>query len=51
VPVTAGFPRVEAELDAVVAGLDGAIWAYGNVYDPRDADRPLGWWESSIQTN
>jgi hypothetical protein len=45
VPVTAGFERVEAELDAAVAELRGSTWAYGNVYDR--ADRPLGWWEAS----
>jgi hypothetical protein len=46
VPVSAGFGRVEAELAAVVAELRGSTWAYGNVYDPRNGDRPLGWWEA-----
>jgi hypothetical protein len=45
VPVSAGFGRVEAELAAVVADLRGSTWAYGNVYDPRNGGRPLGWWE------
>jgi hypothetical protein len=48
VPVTAGFARVEAELDAVVAELGGSTWAYGNVYDWRNAGRPLGWWEGLV---
>jgi hypothetical protein len=44
VPVSAGFARVETELDAAVAELGGSSWAYGNVYDRQD--RPLGWWEA-----
>lgn len=47
VPVSAGFGRVEAELAAVVTELRGSTWAYGNVYDPRNGGRPLGWWEAS----
>jgi hypothetical protein len=46
VPVSAGFERVEAELIAVVTDLRGSTWAYGNVYDPQNEDRPLGWWEA-----
>ena len=46
IPVTAGFACVETELAAVVAELRGSTWAYGNVYDPRNGDRPLGWWEA-----
>jgi hypothetical protein len=44
VPVSAGFEGVEAELASVVAELRGSTWAYGNVYDSRNGDRPLGWW-------
>ena len=44
VPVSAGFRRVEAELDAAIAELRGSSWAYGNVYDRED--RPLGWWDA-----
>jgi hypothetical protein len=47
VPVSTGFGRVEAELAAVVAELGGSTWAYGNVYDRRNGNRPLGWWEAS----
>jgi hypothetical protein len=42
IPVAAGFPAVEAELDAAVRDLPGSSWAYGNVYD--ETDRPLDWW-------
>lgn len=45
VPVSAGFERVEAELNAAVADLRDSSWAYGNVYDPQNGDRPLGWWK------
>jgi hypothetical protein len=45
VPVSAGFQRVEAEVEAAVAELPGSTWAYGNVYDPQNGGRPLGWWE------
>jgi hypothetical protein len=48
VPVTAGFPRVEAELDAVVAEVGGSSWLYGNVYDWLNAGRPIGWWEGMV---
>jgi hypothetical protein len=44
VPLTAGFPAVDAALDAAVARIPGASWAYGNVYDPRDGATPLNWW-------
>ena len=47
VPVTTGFPAVEAELDAAVAELGGSTWAYGNVYHSGDASRPMGWWAES----
>lgn len=46
VPVGAGFARVAAELDAAVADLGDSTWAYGNVYDSRNGDRPLGWWDA-----
>jgi hypothetical protein len=48
VPVAAGFASVETELDAAVAELSGSTWFYGNVYDSRNAGRPLGWWEGLV---
>jgi Domain of unknown function (DUF4265) len=44
VPVSVGFARIETVLEAVVAELGNASWAYGNVYDRQN--RPLGWWEA-----
>ena len=43
VPVSAGFARVETELEAAVGELGDSSWAYGNVYDRQNC--PLGWWE------
>lgn len=44
IPVTAGFPAVEAVLDAAAARYPGSTWLYGNVYDQRDGKTPLAWW-------
>ncbi len=44
VPVTAGFPAIEAVLEAFVAKTPGAEWYFGNVYDPADGTTPLNWW-------
>lgn len=44
VPVTAGFPAVEALFDGWVAEHPGWEWCFGNVYDPADGVTPLGWW-------
>jgi hypothetical protein len=45
VPVSAGFPAVEAVFKEWVAQHPGWEWYFGNVYDPRDGVTPLGWWE------
>jgi hypothetical protein len=45
IPVSVGFQRIEAEVEAAVAELPGSSWANGNVYDRQNADRPFGWWE------
>jgi hypothetical protein len=42
-PVRAGFPAVEAVLEAYVAE-HAAEWAFTNVYADDD-ETPLGWWE------
>lgn len=41
VPVSVGFPRIEAALRAW-EDATGAPWSYGNVDDEHDV--PLGWW-------
>ena len=45
VPVTAGFPAVEAILTDFVRSHPSAEWYYGNVYDD-DGVTPLLWWET-----
>ncbi|MDY3558712.1 DUF4265 domain-containing protein [Gemmata sp. JC673] len=44
VPVSAGFPAVEAVFRVWVAEHPGWEWSFGNVYDPADGVTPLGWW-------
>ena len=44
VPVSAGFPAIEAVFNAWVAEHPGWEWSFGNVYDPADGVTPLGWW-------
>lgn len=41
VPVTAGFPTIEATLADWIE-RDDLVWEYGNVYD--ETGEPLGWW-------
>jgi hypothetical protein len=41
VPVTAGFPAIEAAVNSWTTGR-GCAWEYCNVYD--DDGNPLGWW-------
>ena len=45
VPVSAGFPAVEAVFNRWVAEHPGWEWYFGNVYDPVDGVTPLRWWE------
>lgn len=43
VPVSAGFPAIEAALHAWMSTRTGTEWFFGNVYD--DDDVPLRWWD------
>lgn len=43
--VSCGFKEVEAILNDHVDEDSGAIWFYGNVYDPEDGVTPLNWWK------
>jgi hypothetical protein len=45
VPVSAGFPSVEAVFKEFVSDVPGSEWYFGNVYDPHDGVTPLHWWE------
>ncbi len=44
IPVTAGFPAVEAAFDSFVTRHPQAQWFFGNVYDPADGVSSLNWW-------
>ena len=45
VPVSFGFPAVEALFNDLMAEYIGSSWLFGNVYDPWNDFKPLGWWE------
>ena len=45
VPVSFGFPAVEALFHELAAQYPGSSWLFGNVYDPWNDFKPLGWWE------
>jgi hypothetical protein len=42
VPVSAGFPAIEAAAQTWVDGVADVDWLFGNVYD--EQDQPLNWW-------
>jgi hypothetical protein len=45
VPASFGFPAVEALFNDLMAQYPGSSWLFGNVYDPWNDFKPLGWWE------
>jgi hypothetical protein len=45
VPVSLGFPAVEANFNDLAGRHPDSSWLFGNVYDPWDDFKPLGWWE------
>ena len=46
--VNLGFAAIETLMDNAMAAFPGAVWYYGNVYDPADGVTPLNWWSSFI---
>ena len=38
-----GWTTIEAAMNSIVDGIDGARWYYGNVSDP-ETGAPLNWW-------
>lgn len=47
--VSCGFQAIEAILNQHV-GQDGdSAWLYGNVYDPKDGQTPLNWWQDILK--
>ena len=43
--VSIGFNTIEQLLDQACQQVSGAVWYYGNVYDPEDGETPMRWWE------
>ena len=51
VPVSAGFPAIEAVFYDAEKRYAGCSWMFGNVYDPVDGETPLNWWlDDSVGT-
>lgn len=46
--VSCGFQAIEALLNKHVDG-QSSVWLYGNVYDPKDGETPLNWWQSILE--
>lgn len=44
IPVSTGFPSMEAVMSTLSADFPDLEWYYGNVYDP--AGKPLNWWST-----
>ena len=42
--VSLGFGPIEELLNDACARFEGAVWNYGNVYDPEDGTTPMEWW-------
>ena len=45
--VSCGFQQIEKILNSVVS--DDVMWVYGNVYDPKDGQTPLNWWQDMLK--
>ena len=48
VPVSIGFPAIEALFNDLVKQYPGSSWLFGNVFDPWNDFKPLRWWENLI---
>ncbi|WP_226644051.1 DUF4265 domain-containing protein [Microbulbifer variabilis] len=46
--VSCGFDKIEEILNSVCDGANSA-WYYGNVYDPKDGQTPLNWWQDILK--
>lgn len=47
--VSCGFQTIEKLLNDYVDEEAGSAWFYGNVYDPRDGQTPLNWWQEILK--
>jgi len=48
--VNLGFAAIETLMDNAMAAFPGAVWYYGNVYDPETGE-PLNWWQAILSEN
>ncbi|WP_444929068.1 DUF4265 domain-containing protein [Microbulbifer sp. SSSA002] len=46
--VSCGFDKIEEILNSVCDGAN-SVWYYGNVYDPKDGQTPLNWWQDLLK--
>lgn len=49
IPVTSGFPAIEAVMEQAQTLSPDCEWYYGNVYDAEDGVTPLNWWKDFIE--
>lgn len=47
--VSCGFADIEKLLNEHIDEDEGAMWMYGNVYDPADGVTPLNWWQEILE--
>ncbi len=47
--VSCGFKTIEALLNDHIGDETESMWAYGNVYDPKDGETPLDWWKAILE--
>lgn len=48
VPVSLGFPIIETLFNDLEGQYQGSSWLFGNVYDPWNDFKPLGWWSDQV---
>ncbi|WP_237067911.1 DUF4265 domain-containing protein [Microbulbifer guangxiensis] len=46
--VSCGFDTIEQILNSACDGAN-SVWYYGNVYDPKDGQTPLNWWQDILK--
>lgn len=46
--VSCGFAKIEEALNDHVGDETESAWFYGNVYDPKDGQTPLNWWNEIL---
>lgn len=47
--VSCGFQTIEKLLKDHIDEDSGNAWFYGNVYDPKDGETPLNWWQEILK--